>query len=56
MKGLGVNPKTVGVRAYAVNVKFLPRKMLFCSYNMSQVQRTIEAKRFELGHSKFVQD
>ena len=56
MKGHGVNPETVGVRAYAVNVKFPPRKILFCSYNMSQVQRATEAKQFELGWPKFLQN
>ena len=56
MKGHGVSPKTVRVRAYAVNVKFTPRKILFCSYNMSQVQRATEAKQFELGSPKSVQD
>ena len=52
MKGHGVNSKTEGVRAYTVNVKFPPKQMLFWSYNMSQVSRTTEAKRFELRHSK----
>ena len=56
MKGHAFNPKTIGTRAFTVNVKFPARKILFCSCNMCQVQRATEAKRFELGQSKFVQD
>ena len=53
MKGLGVNLKTVGLTAYAVNVKIPPKISIFKSYKLAPVQRSPEAKRFELGFSKF---
>ena len=53
MKGHRVNLKTVSLTAYAVNVKIPPKLSIFKSYMMTPVQRTTEAKRFELGFSKF---
>jgi hypothetical protein len=54
MKGHGVNLKTVSLTAYAANVKIPPKTSIFKSNTITQVQRTTEAKRFELGIKSYI--